>query len=365
MLPSHRALRSQTGAQRGNHWTMSVTEAFRKQIGWCQALGSPFTAGLLTLLADDLARGGPVMDLVGSWQGDPEEDAVPLRLAGALHALVLQGAAPALAAAYPPHASGDPAKLRSAVEVVLATRANELRRFIASPPQTNEVGRSAVLLGGFLTIAAATRLPLRTLEIGASAGLNLIWDQYRYQLGAGTWGDATSPVRLAPEWEGGLPPMDAELTVAERAGCDVAPIDLREEEQRLRLRAYVWADQLDRLARLDAAIAVARAEGHRVARADAGDWVRERLATPAPGRTTVLYHSIMWQYVPASTQAAIRDSIEREGARAQPAAPLAWLRFEPSRTGTRPELQLDLWPGPRSVVLASAHPHGASVRWLG
>lgn len=348
----------------GTATTAPVLAAFRKQVGWCDNNGAPFTARLLALLADDIAHGGPAAGLVGAWPGDPLADAVPLRLAGGLHALVLGGADPQLAACYPSRGDGDPGRLRSVLAAALAAHEGFLRGFVASPPQTNEVGRSAVLLGGFLRVAEATRLPLCLLEIGASAGLNLSWDRYRYQLGPESWGDPASPVRLAPEWHGPLPPLAAPLEIAERAGCDVAPVDLRQQESRLRLRAYVWADQPERLARLDAAIAVAREAGVLVERAGAEAWVPDRLATALPGQATVLYHSIMWQYMPGPCQAAVQDAIERAGARATQATPLAWLRLEPPQVEARPELRLTLWPGGHQHRLASAHPHGRTVRWL-
>lgn len=343
----------------------AVLAAFNKQIGWCDSLGAPFTAQLLTLLAEDIARSGPAAGMVAAWAGDPVADALALRLAGAFHALVLTGAEPGLAACYPPGGDGDLGRLRSAVSAALAGHDGFMRGFLTSPPQTNEVGRSAVLLGGFLHIAASTRLPLRLLEIGSSAGLNLIWDRYYYRLGDGRWGNPASPVRIEPKWEGPLPLLETTLNVAERAGCDMAPVDLGRQEDRLRLRSYVWTDQPERLARIDAAIGVAREVEVMVERADAGAWVTDRLAAPTPGQATVLFHSIMWQYMARATQVAVREAVDQAGARATEAAPLAWLRFEPPRADARPELHLTLWPGERQHHLAIAHPHGKIVRWLG
>ncbi len=222
-----------------------------------------------------------------------------------------------------------------------------------------------MLLGGFLQIAAATELPLRLLEIGASAGLNLVWDRYRYRLGDLEWGDPASPVLLAPAWDGPPPPDTGALRVAERRACDVAPIDLRDPVQRLRLRAYVWADQPERLQRLDRAIAVASGSPHCVEQADAAAWVGARLRECSPGRATVLFHSIMWQYMPDATRAAIEGDIQQAGAAATPGAPFAWLRFEPLQPETRPALSLSLWPGPHHATLAHAHAHGSAVQWLG
>ena len=342
----------------------AIAAAFTQQSAWCTRLGSPFTATLLTLLAEDLGAGGPTAALAGAWPGDPVADALALRLAGALHALVLRGEVPALAACYPPHPTPGLDALKEAVRTALTERSFFIRAFLQSPPQTNEVGRSAVLLGGFLAVAADTRLPLYTLEIGASAGLNLLWDKYQYRLGDAAWGEPQSPVALAPAWKGALPPLSAPLHVAARAGCDIAPVDLQDNAQRLRLTAYVWADQRARLGRLQAAIDVARSAGIRVAQADASEWVEARLADPAPGHATVLYHSIMWQYMPEATRARIAASIADAGGRATPTAPLAWLRFEPPADADAPELHLTAWPGGHLRVLAKAHPHGNAIHWL-
>jgi hypothetical protein len=339
-----------------------VLDAFAKQIAWCESLGSPFTAQLLTILRDDIAAGGATAELVGAWPGDPVADALALRIAAALHALALTESAPALVPCYPPGAA-TMEQLRPVVLGVVHQHRDAIRAFLLSPPQTNEVGRSGVLVGGFLRIAKETGLPLRLLEIGASAGLNAIWDRYHYTLGDAGWGDPQSAVSIAPSWEGPSPPVDAPLRVIERLACDIAPIDLEDSAQRLRLRAYVWADQRERLSRLESAIELARAHGPRVERADAADWVRAKLHEPAARSATVLFHSIMWQYMPPETQTAIRASLDEAGSRATSAAPLAWLRFEPPDSASGFELHLTLWPGGREFRLAVAHPQGSSVSW--
>jgi hypothetical protein len=340
----------------------AVLNAFAKQIGWCESLGSPFTARVLTILRDDIAAGGASAELGRAWPGDPVADALALRMAAALHALALAESAPALVPCYPPSAATTE-QLRPVVLDAVREHQSAIRAFLSSPPQTNEVGRSGVLVGGFLQIAKETALPLRLLEIGASAGLNAIWDRYHYHIGAVGWGDPQSPVRISPSWEGPSPPIDAPIRVIERLACDIAPVDLEDPAQRLRLRAYVWADQRERLSRLESAIDLARAHGPRVERADAADWVRTKLREPVASTATVLYHSIMWQYLSSETQADIRASLERAGDRATSAAPLAWLRFEPLDSVSRPELRMTLWPGARDVRLAVAHPHGSSVQW--
>ena len=275
--------------------TQEMRDAFSQQIKWCISLGSPFTARVLRILADDLGDGGVTADLVSGWPADPLTDVVPLRLAGALHALVLSGSAPELRVCYPPNAMENSEQLRAAIMSALIGNDEIIRRFLESPPQTNEVARSAVLIGGFHFVAHRTRLPLRLLEIGASAGLNLVWDRYRYILGPNAWGPETSPVVLAPEWRGRPLTLATDLRVVERSACDREPIDLDNPAARLRLRAYVWADQVERLRRLDTAVDLARDAGVRVERADAAEWVARQLAEPSEGCATVLYHSIMWQ----------------------------------------------------------------------
>ena len=342
-----------------------ILGAFQKQIGWCESLGSPVTARVLSVLAHDIAADGNTARLADAWTGDPVADALPLRFAGALHALVLSGTEPGLASCYPPQDNPAASALLAAVLAAVEERSAFIRDFLQSPPQTNEVGRSGVLLGGFLRIAEATGLPLHLLEIGASAGLNLLWDHYRYRLGAAEWGDAASPVLLAPAWQGPLPPLAAPLSVVERHACDRAPIDLEDPAQRLRLRAYVWADQRDRLARLEGAIGMARGAGQIVERADAASWVEARLDKLTEGRTTVLFHSVMWQYMPETARAAITHTVLHAGDLATATSPLAWLRFEPAHAEAKPELHLTLWPGVREHRLAIAHPHGSAIAWLG
>ena len=205
-------------------------------------------------------------------------DALPLRMLAAVHAMVLAGRAPALASFYPSaggHFEAD-AAWRALCELCDANRA-ELRDAAATlRVQTNEVRRSAVLAPGFLRVAARTGLPLRLREIGSSAGLNLLFDRYGYELGPHRFGDAGSPLLLTANWEGPAPDLAAPLRVESRRGCDVAPFDVRNAEHRLRLESFIWPEQLERLARLRAALEVALREPPEIDAAAAGDWVEAR-----------------------------------------------------------------------------------------
>ena len=346
---------------------MSVRGAFRAQARVCERMGSPFTARLCALIAERLAPGDPVADRVLGWPGDPSNrsDALPLRLAGALHGLVIEGKDAGLAATYPPQdgAATDDA-LWAAVAAAFAAHGPGILRRLEGPPQTNETQRCAALAPGFLTVAALTGLPLATSELGASAGLNLIWDRFAYTFGATSWGDPAAPVVIAPDWQGPPPPLPPAV-VAERAGCDRAPPDLAREADRLRLLSFVWADQTAHKLRTAAAIELARAAGVRVAAADAPDWIAARLAEPRPGRAHVVYHSIVWQYLGQPAQDRVRASLDAAGARATARAPLAWLRMEGDGAAPSAAITLTLWPGRETRLLGRADFHGAWVEWRG
>lgn len=345
--------------------TPEIVEAFRWQAAGCAMMGSPFsTAVLLAAIEDGEALAPFVQPWATATRTGLLNDAVPLRLLGALHDLVLSGEASDLARTYPREgAPSDGAAAWRAARPLLAARADDVRAFMSHEPQTNEVGRSALLLGGFLTLAQAG-LPLRCFELGASAGLNQVWDRFRYRLGEAEWGPADAAVVLAPQWSGGLPPLDAPVRVISRAACDRKPVALVDPVMRRRLQAYVWADQFERLARLRAAIDIALAAGVTVEPADAAVWTTERIA-PAAGAMTVVYHSIFWQYLPPETKRALAAAIADIGARATNEAPFAWLRFEPSRDDpTVHEVRLTRWPVGGDRVLAHGQAHGAVAEWL-
>jgi hypothetical protein len=286
---------------------------------------------------------------------DPGPSALALRLMGAVHRLVLRGDAPRLAAHYP-SAGGEPHGPWPAFLDALRDHADELRVLVEDPVQTNETARCAALLGGFLETARRTGLPLRLLEVGASAGLNLRFDRYRYALGDERWGPAGSAVRLRSRLIGERPPLETALRVASRAGCDARPVDPRTGEGRLTLTSYVWADQLGRLERLRAALAIAAELDAPVERGRAASWTEARLAEADPGVVSVVFHSIVMQYLPA----AERERFER--ALRAATGPLAWLRMEPA--GGLTDVRLTLWPGGEERLLARAGYHGDPVEWL-
>jgi hypothetical protein len=348
--------------------TLPLSETLDHQRRACARLGSVLYARVIAGVADDVAAGGVCAAVLGPHAGDSFASALPLRFLGAVHRLVLEGRAPALAAHYP-SAGGSPGP--GLVEAFLATVADlrpEIEARLGDGVQTNEVGRAAVLAPGYALVARRAGLPLRVLEVGASGGLNLRWDRFWYDTGETTLGDPASPVRFVGAWQasaGELPdlggPAGTPVEVVERAGCDRNPIDVTTEEGRLTLRAYLWPDQVERAARLEAAFSVAARVPAAVTGGDLGAWVEERLSEPVPGTATVVVHTIVWQYVARESKDRMRAALRRAGERATADAPVAWLRLEPA--GPVADLRLTWWPGGDETVLAAAEYHGVPVYW--
>ncbi len=341
-----------------------LEDAFRQQATECRRLGSPFNGLLCELLAqrlDDSKRFGRTL---GSWAGPPVSDALALRAAGALHGLARSGRAPRLTAQYPPRA-GEPESLWEAIEEALAPHEAFLCEYLERPPQTNEVARSSALLGGALLIAERTGLPMSWHEIGASAGLNLAFDRYRYQLGPAHYGHPGAPVRISSLWEGALPPLGAPLQVAERAGADLSPLPASSIASRERLMSYIWPDQPERMERTQAALDVAAVAPWRVEQAAAGDWVAARFAcAPTQDRVRVLAHTLVWQYLSETERDAITAVMNEAGRRATPRAQLAWFGMEADGVRDGAALHLTLWPGGERALVGRADFHGRWVRWL-
>lgn len=330
-----------------------LRNAFRYQAKACASLGSPFMEQLCTVLADRLTPGTPLTDRLFDWPGDlgPAAQSVPLRLCGALHHVHLSGASP-LDPVYPPNAATD-VELWDAVAAVLISHAAVIDAFIDSPPQTNEVRRSAALIAAAHWLSERHRLPLRCSELGASAGINLNWHQFGLQTPNGPLGPETPKLTLTPEWSGSVP-GGPRLSVTSAEGVDLNPVTDPD-----RLRAYLWPDQPDRMRLTNAAL---DAGARSVVQSDAVDWLLPRLAH-VPGQTHLIYTTIAWQYFPAGQQRIGREAIEAAGATASAESPLAWLSMENDRGSPGAAVTLQLWPGGEIHPLARIDFHGRWIRW--
>jgi len=340
-----------------------VAGQLRDQARSCTEMGSPLYARILEDAARDVEAGGPAWDVLRGHLLPGRGDALALRLMAAVHRLVLAGRAPRLARHYPSAGGTDGvAGAWDAFREVLATQADALQPLLLHPCQTNEVGRCAALMWGFLEVAAVAARPLRVLEAGASAGLMLRFDRYRYGGGGASWGDPSSPVDLAGLWAEAPAHAGADIVVAERRGCDPNPLDPGSEETRVRLMASVWADQADRFGRLRAALDVAASLPATVDAASVDEWLPAQVARAADGLATVVYHSVMDEYLPAPVRERFHATLREAATRASFGAPFAWLRLEPT-TGYRAlAVSSTTWPGGRERVLAICGAHGADVR---
>jgi len=342
----------------------AIRTAFANQVLYCRANDAPITARVVAAL-------GALIDAprtefarrIADWKGAPLADALPLRAAGGIHALHLSGTADELAPIY-----ADAEDINDAAIVAGAVHRHEaaLLPWLNGPPQTNEAGRSSNFIAAMLWLADRG-LPPRfdCLEIGSSGGINLMIDRYHYDLGGVQVGPQPGVMAFTPEWRGDHPPQHA-IGFASLKGCDVAPVDLADPAQALRLKAYIWPEHHIRFTRMEAAIAAATEKPPQLIHANAADFVETELARPqAEGTTRVLMHSIVWQYVPASQQARIIAAMEAAGARATAGRALAWIALEANRTVHHHELVVRFWPGGAApTMLGRAHAHGAWVEWL-
>lgn len=347
---------------------MDVIDALRQQAESCHRIGSPMYGALLDAMTVDHTADGPTAAVLRGHEDDPGPSALGLRLLGSLHRLVLIGRAPSLERYYPTvGGTWDPVSGVDAVLEYLAADPDAVREWLDFFPQTNEVGRSVALIGGLLHLPESVRAPIRLFELGSSGGLNLLADRFRLLDTAGTGhGPADSPVVLSNVWEPSTGVRSwPGLEFVEASGCDIRPVPASTPEGATQLTAYAWPDQPHRIERLRGALALAAQYPPRVEQSAAGDFVDA--IESRSGHLTVLWHSIMWQYVPAAEQQRITARLGQIGATATGDAPLVHLRLEPARPAPDADheflIQMTTWPGGTTTILGRAGPHGPPAHW--
>nr|WP_281377225.1 DUF2332 domain-containing protein [Stakelama sediminis] len=328
---------------------------------YCTRMGAPITARVVQGIADALDDSTDVGRRICDWPDDPTADGLPLRIVGGLHALAQSGDAPELAAVF----AGETSDASAVAEVVgraFAAHGPAIQPYLDRPPQTNEMGRSGPLMLGLMQVVRRFGQPIELLEIGSSAGLNLLIDRLHYDLGGVETGPKDAPLTIRPEWQG-IPPEPVEVRFASVRGVDVAPVDATDPASAARLRAYIWADNVERAARLNAGIALMRDHPVVVEQGDAADWVEARLAEPqAAGVTRVLMHSVVLQYLGKERRRRIESAMYAAGAKATAQRPLAWVVMEPHRSRKpRMEVWVQTWPGDGPKKLAHCQAHGAWI----
>jgi hypothetical protein len=281
----------------------------------------------------------------------------PLRLFGAVHHLVLSGTAPdALSGRWEDFADA------------VHEHEDELReRLLTQGVQTNEVQRCTMLLPAFLTASAETGMPLELLELGPSAGLNLLVDRYRYRYAEGSGGPRAARLELVAQEHGRTVPahlLDYELVVRRRRGIDLAPIDATTDEGYVLLRSFVWPGLDERVRRLDAAVETLRQEP------DPPELIQGDYVRPLPGllaerpadALTVVFDTFSTPYLPAEAAEELRATLETAGADGRPLAWLSVLPWDDAQDAGAFELELRIWPHPPRVA-AHVDPHGNRLDW--
>lgn len=326
----------------------------RRQAEHFALLGSPVYARLAAQLAEDTT---PARRIVGddvSWD-------LGLRLFGAVHHHVLLGIAPnALSGGWDDFSAA------------LAAHPVSLRRFVEEQGvQTNETQRCVALVPAFLTIARATGLPLDLIELGPSAGLNLVFDRYGYRYAEGAFGDRSARLTFDALERGRVPAglLRAPLEIRGRRGIDLAPIDVVTAEGSVLLHSFLWPGSTERAARLDAAIATFLDAPSRpeLLQGDYVDLLPELLAQRSPDALTVVFQTASTGYLEQERYNLLRASLE---VAASDGRPLAWVssRRREERESMDEEsfweLELRLWPAPARLV-ALVDFHGNWIDWVG
>ena len=195
-------------------------------------------ARLLRLVAQHWPIEGALAQRLEAWPGDigPKGASLPLRLASALHALVLNGQSAQLRSAYPPHHTNDD-QLIKAVQTTLTRHGRFIENWLTYPPQTNEVARSAGLIPAAMWLQHQYKLPIFLSELGASAGLNLGFDRFALTVPGHRFGPDQPVLDLAPDWYGPVP-TGLWPHIAERGGVDLNPLDPTKPDDATRLIAY-------------------------------------------------------------------------------------------------------------------------------
>ena len=326
---------------------------------------SPMYSAFASKMRDDVRAGGPTWRLLEPYAGEPPDEYYAFRALAAVHHQVIAGELPELAKHYPSvGGDGDADAAWPLVRERFDAHSPEMLATLRHPLQTNETARCGALIGGFLVAARDTGLPLRVREVGASAGLNLHFDRYRYEAGGLAFGPADSPVRFADHWERGIPPLGVPMEIASRRGCDIDPIDPMSDDGRLSLLSFIFCDQLPRYELLREAIEVARRYPVTVDRESLDEWAARELADPPEGEATIVFHSLVWIYLPDDVRERTRAAFESAAAAADERRPFGWLRYELGPDLVQCELRLTLWPGGEERLLARGSVHLAPVEWL-
>ncbi|HLV99721.1 MAG TPA: DUF2332 domain-containing protein [Ktedonobacterales bacterium] len=348
-----------------DHPTIPLDVLARRFVRFAEQEAEPAFSPLYARLCRSIATDPDVLVLAAE---TPPSQPAPNLLLGAVHYLLLKGVDDPLAAFYPSLSSSpDPGEASPAFHRFCLEYAQDIRELLLTRRvQTNEVARSACLLPMFELVARqGGGIPLSLIEIGASAGLNLLWDRYGYDYANGRrCGVADSPLQIPCDLKGDLlPPLPTSLPeIAFRLGIDLYPLDISDDDAVLWLRALIWPEHHERVERLQQALEIARAQRPTVLAGDALNLLPEVIAEAPPETTLCIFHSLtLYQF--SAEQRERLTSLLLEFSRQRPIFRIA---FEKIRGADPPQLCLFSYiQGTETArVLADCSAHGRWLEWL-
>jgi hypothetical protein len=349
-------------ARAASHWDAGETlaERFRAHARDAEHLYGYAIRGM----ADDWDAGGPVREVCRGYERAPRGAVVHLRLLAGVFRLVLTGRAPELVRFYPCLGGTAPAsQVWAVMRHVIGAHVEEMHAALAVPPQTNEVGRSAALLAGLFDLVAASGVRrIRLLELGASAGLNLLLDYYAFRGTSWHFGAIDSKLQFVDPIEGPVQPEG--FVITDRGGCDLHPVDAGTADGRLLLTSFVWPFDLHRHDRLRSALAVAAMHPVHIDKGTASSWLLNALEADRDG-LPVVWHSVTQMYWPTEEITAVRSILTNYGARQRLGEVSLEYDFHDQRA-VKPELRTRLWnpdaaTSIRERLIGTAHDHGIPV----
>ncbi len=337
-----------------------------------RTFGKTFMASVFESLARTLWSAPAVLQTIETWPGDLASAGVIFRVNAGLHALARSERFAALQAIYRGAGAGtvtDPVQLDLAITEALAAGEDVLLAWLRGPTQTNEVARLAGLAAVLSELSAASPLPSRILELGASAGLNLNLAHYAIRLGELELGTPTSAVQIAPRWSGPSP-IAGPVVIADASGVDLCPLDVTRPTHAERLHAYIWPGENAREERLCKAIALAHRHPPKIEQGSAADWLERELKAPQPlGERRVVFHAMVLQYMPEAERVRIRQLLAEAGACATVERPLAHVAIEWNAARSDVEVKVASWDGSDPKVTANiaarCHPYAEWFEWYG
>jgi len=336
-----------------------LADQFRELAGWADGSDSLY-AHLCRRAAED-------PDVLSLAEAVPEGRQAPHLLLAAVQYLLVRDDDQPLASYYP-GLTDDPcdpdADCYLAFREFCLDNADALEPILGTRrTQTNSVRRSAVLYPAIAHVAARVDGPLALVELGPSAGLNLLFDRYRYDYDGRVVGAPASPVTIESEIHGGDPPLpEAPPDVHSRVGVDLNPLDATDPADADWLRALVWPSHTARRELLDGALQVAHDDPPRLVEGDLLEDLPAVLDGIPDDVPVCVVNTLVLYQVPEAVCSALETALHERMAERS----LHWLTGAPELSGGE-SVDLDWVRREAGAVrrdrLVEHDPHGAWVEW--